>query len=214
MALQPAYEIDLTHDGRTVTLRASLRAAVAIDNHELGFAGLVDQISRQNLTAIRAVILATATDRREAQSYLAAIADKPLSSFLQDAQAACLVVLSALFQAGDDSADQAPSQGTTNGKTVSLRAYFQNLYQYATGWLGWSPADTWASSPAEIEAAFKAHVDRLVKMTPGASSDDKTKAATGPDSNIYTPERLREIEELGYDPDFDREALRKMKAKL
>lgn len=208
---QPAFETVLEAHGHIVTLRASLRAAVAIDNLPGGFPAIWEQIARQSLSQIRAVILATATDRQDAQRFLAATADKPLSSFLADAQAACLAVLAALLNAGDDSAADAPSRGSTSDKPVPLREYFKTLYQYATGWLGWSSADTWAAYPAEIEAAFTAHVDRLVKLTPGLSSEGDDRPTSAP--THYTPERLREIEELGYDPAFDRAGLHALKAK-
>lgn len=205
MALRPAYEIDLTHDGHTVTLRASLRAAVAIGSRPEGFAGLVDQVSRQSLTGIRAVVVATAPDRREANSFLAAIDGKPLAYFLVDAQAACLSVMTAIFPESDDSADKVPSTGATS--TMPLREYFQSLYRFATGWLGWTPSETWAASPAEIEAAFGAHTERLIAMNGGVPSDSATA------SGVYTAERLREIEEQGFDPTFDREGLRALKAR-
>lgn len=210
MTLQPAFEIDLTLDGHTVTLRSSLRAAIALEATPGGISGAYEGLLNQSLETIRQALLAAATDRREAHSLLAATAGKPLSRFVPDAQAACLAVLAALFQAGDDSADEAPSQGSKNeGAAMPPREYFKSLYTYATGWLGWTPSETWNASPAEIETAFKAHVDRLLKMTPGLSSEDKTEAS---DPDHYTPERLKEIEELGFDPAFDREGLRRLQS--
>lgn len=203
---QPAFETVLLHDGSAVTLRASLRAAVTLDSMRGGMAEIWDQISRLSWSAIRGTILATATDRQEAHGFLAATADKPLCTFLPDAQAACLAVLAA-YQ--PEPVEAAPSRATT-AEAMPLRAYFQSLYDYATGWLDWTAAETWAASPAEIEAAFAAHIDRLVKMTPGAS-EDSGKPNTSP-SNAYTAERLREIEELGYDPAFDRAGLERLKA--
>ena len=210
MPVQPAYETALTAHGHTVKLRASLRAAVAIDGMPGGFAGAYEGLLAQSFTTIRAVILATATDRQDAQAVLTATADKPLHRFASEAQAACLAVLAALLKAGDDSADDAPSQGSDKGAAMRLREYFQTLFRYATGWLGWTPADTWASSPAEIEAAFAAHVDRLVMMTPNLSREGEDQPSN---PNIYTAERLREIEELGYDPAFDRAGLARLKAR-
>lgn len=213
MPVQPAYETDLEHGGRTVTLKASLRAATAIENLPGGFAGTYEGLLNQSLTTIRAVILATATDRREARTLLAATADKPLHRFACDAQAACLAVLAAILTTGDDDADKASSRGSNDGMSggeMPLRQYFAQLFQYATGWLGWSPADTWAASPAEIEGAFAAHVDRLVKLTPGASSTTETTTST---QDTYSAERLRQIEEQGRDPAFDREGLRRLKAR-
>lgn len=202
---QPAFEIVLLHNGAAVTLRASLRAAVTLDSMTGGIAEVWDQISRLSWSAIRGMILATATDRQEAHRFLAATADKPLCAFLPDAQAACLAVL-ASYQA--EPAEAAEGRTRTD-EVVPLRAYLQSLYDYATGWLGWTPAETWATSPAELEAAFTTHINRLVKMTPGLSGGDN---ATASPSNAYTAERLREIEELGYDPAFDRAGFDRLKA--
>lgn len=209
MTLQPASEIILEHDGHTVTLRSSLRAAVAIENLPGGIAQAFERIARQSLSETRTVILATAADRQEAHRFLTDTADKPLASFLTDAQAACLAVLAALIQAGDDDAAEASSHGSTTGKPMPLREYFKTLYQYATGWLGWSPADTWTASPAEIETAFLAHIDRLTKLTPGLASPEDAKVSP---SGAYTAEHLRQIEEQGFDPAFDREGLRRLQA--
>lgn len=206
MTVQPAFEIVLQGHDHTVTLRASLRAAVTLDNMTGGIPEVCDQISRLSYTAIRGAILATATDRQEAHRFLAATADKPLSESLPDAQAACLAVLASFLP---QPAEAAQSRATT-AEAMPLRAYFQTLYEYATGWLGWTPAETWAASPAEIETAFAAHVDRLVKLTPGLSEDRDQPSASA--STAYTAERLREIEELGYDPAFDRAGFERLKA--
>ncbi|TGN68269.1 hypothetical protein E4L95_01925 [Paracoccus liaowanqingii] len=205
MSLQPAFEIVLEAHGQTVTLRASLRAAVTLDAMPGGFPQVHNQISRLSYTAIRAVILATATDRQAAHRFLAASADMPLRESLPDAQAACLAVLASILPQPDEAAQ---SRATT-AEAMPLRAYFQTLYEYATGWLGWTPAEAWAASTTEIEAAFAAHVDRLVKMTPGMSGDQSTRSA----STTYTAERLREIDDLGHDPAFDRAAFAKFKAR-
>lgn len=213
MTVRPAFETILEHDGAVVTLRASLRAAVAIDAMPGGFPETWNQIARQSYSAIRAVLLATAEDRQEAHAFLAAIARQPLSRFVPDAQAACLAILAALITPGDDDAVEASSPGGASGKPMPLREYHKTLFQYATGWLGWSPSETWNASPAEIEAAFAAHVDRLVKLTPGLSDAQNTDSARTTTQNDYTPERLREIEDLGYDPAFDRQALRQLQAR-
>lgn len=213
MNLQPAHEIDLQHGGAAVTLRASLRAAVALSDYPEGFAGLVHEITRQSLTATRAVILAAATDRREARSYLRQTAILPLASFLPNNQAAALAILAALFQAGDDAQTDAPSQGgkskdTTPGKP--WREHYSDLFRFGTGWLGWPPETVWTASPAELSEAFAAHADRLIAMNGGSKDEDPADNGV----NIYTPEKMREIEELGFDPAFDRAALHKLKASI
>lgn len=208
MTVQPAFETVLEVHGCAVTLRVSLRAAVSIDAMQGGFPKIWEQIAQQSVTAIRAVIFATATDRQEAHNFLAGAARQPLSHSLPGAQAACLAVLACYLS---NTAEAAENRTPPAVERTTLRAYFQQLYGYATGWLGWSPSDTWNASPAEIEAAFEAHTDRLVKLTPGLSSEGDDRPQGNP--NEYTPERLRQIEEQGFDPAFDREGLHALKAK-
>ncbi len=54
--------------------------------------------------------------------------------------------------------------------------------------------------------AQRGNLDRL-KVTHGLTDDQDDRP-----SNIYTEERLQEIEELGHDPAFDRAAAQKLKA--
>ncbi|WCR04759.1 hypothetical protein [Paracoccus saliphilus] len=203
----------MERDDTSLTLRASLRAAVALDNLPGGIAGAYDGLLKQSFTTFRAVILATATDQGEAHAYLAHWSDKPLASFILSTQAACLAVIAAVLTSGDDDADNEASSRASNSGTqepVPLREYFKTLYSYATGWLGWSPAETWAASPAEIEAAFTAHIDRLMKLTPSLSNDDADDQPKT--STAYTPEQLRQIEEQGFDPAYDRAGLQRLKS--
>ena len=202
--VQPAPEVLLCCGTHAVTLRASLRAAMALESLPGGIAVVWEGIARQKLTTLHAVIRAAATDRAGAERLLAHAANTPLAHFAHTAQAACLALLSGFLNA-DDPGDTTP---TSEGPAKPLRDYFADLFSYGTGWLGWPPSEVWNASIGELEAAFLAHVDRLVKMTPGAvpTSTDK---ATG----IYTPERLRQIEEQGFDPAFDREALQSLKAR-
>lgn len=93
MTMQPAFETVLKAPGHAVTLRASLQAAVAIDALPGGFPEVWEQIARQSLATIRAVILVTATDRQDAQRFLMRICDKSLVLFIPEAHAACLAVL-------------------------------------------------------------------------------------------------------------------------
>lgn len=206
MTLQPAFEIVLEAHGHTVTLRASLRAAVTINAMPGGFPSVCDQIARQSLSAIRAVIRASATDQQDAHRYLAAVKDMPLQESLPDAQAACLAVLVSILP----KQEEAPQSHATASDTVSPEDFYQSLYSYATGWLCWSPIAAWKASPAEIAEALNAQSDKVARMTPGLSGDpDQTTAST---SNVYTAERLQEIEELGHDPAFDRGAFERLKA--
>lgn len=202
MRLQPAYETTLCHGNHAVTLRASLRAAVALDNLPGGIPSAWDGVLRQSYTAIGAVIRATATDQARALTLLASLSNKPLAPFLDQAQAACLDLLAALSPERDD----APMT-TTPAKPSSVNDYLADLFKFGTGWLGWPPSEVWNASPAEIEVAFLAHIDRLVKTTPGATRDD------GSHAPAMTEEQRQENVAAGLDPEFNRAALHALKAR-
>ena len=110
--------------------------------------------------------------------------------------------------------DQAKPRSTTRAETTGKpwAAHFTDLYRYATGWLGWTPATAWDASCDEITTAFAAHVGRLVAVN-GGKRDDEADDPEGP-VNVYSADRMTEIEELGHDPAFQRDKLRALKARM
>lgn len=105
-----------------------------------GFPQIWEQIAQQSVSQIRSVILAAATDWQESHHFLAKLSGKPLLCFVPSAQAACLAVLSCYFPNTAEAAESRTSSAAT--KYMTLRAYFQQLYGYATGWLGWTSSVT------------------------------------------------------------------------
>ena len=197
--VQPAPEVLLCCGTHAVTLRASLRAVMALESLPGGIAMVWDNIARQKLTAIHAVIRASVTDRAGAERFLVHAATTPLAHMLSTSQAACLALLSGFLE----TADRGEATPSSDSPAKPLLEHFADLFSYGTGWLGWPPSEVWNASIAELEAAFLAHVDRLVKMTPGAGAATKQAG-----ENSYTTDQLAQIEEQGFDPAFDREALR------
>jgi hypothetical protein len=195
--IAPALEVPLHHGPYTVMLRASLRAAVALDAMPGGFAAVWEGVAGQRLTTLHAVIRAAATDRAEAERLIAHAATYPLAHLAQCAQAACLALIAAYLPA--DQGEAPPSSAPAR----PIRDHFDDLYRFGTGWLGWPPSEIWNASPAELEAAFLAHVDRKVMTTPGASPKNAPAKDAQRQANIAA----------GLDPEFDRDALRALKAK-
>lgn len=198
-AIRPAPEVLLRHGPHAVTLRASLGALIALDRYPGSFGALVAQIARQSITALHFAVRATATDRAGAEQLLAYAARNPLAPFAGQAQAACLALLAGIF---NSDRGEAPSASSAPSRPFADDA--SELYRIATGWLGWTPAETWNASPDEIMAAYEGHVDRLVMLTPGA-----TKPEAQP---IDEAQRQANVEE-GLDPDFDRAGLHALKSK-
>ncbi|MBW7056971.1 phage tail assembly chaperone [Paracoccus bogoriensis] len=196
--IAPAPEVPLHHGPHAVTLRASLRAAVALDAMPGGFAAVWDGLAGQKLTTLHAVIRAAATDRAEAERLIAHTATHPLAQFALCAQAACLALIAAYLPVDQGKAplSSAPAR--------PIRDHLADLYRFGTGWLGWPPSEVWNASPAELEAAVLAHVDRLVMMTPDAEAPE--------DAAARNAQRQANIA-VGLDPEFERDALRALKAK-
>ena len=79
-----------------------------------------------------------------------------------------------------------PKQGD-QGNRISFADYHDKLFRIGTGWLGWSPSQTWASSTAEILAAYEGHLEKLRAVNGGAEADAKPNT---PDNAAFDREGL------------------------
>lgn len=206
MTSRPAYdEITLALGScSTVRLRPSLRAATHFVGND-GFADLPRRIMELHLGTIRDLITVTATDRKEASAFLGSIERTPLRIVASTIAAPLLALVTGFIPAPDDD-DRKPA-GT--GKPMPWPKFYQELFRIATGWLGWTPAAAWNATPAEINEAFAGHIAKLKAIHGSADKDEADKHP-----NAYSADQLREVEELGRDPAFDREGLRALKARL
>jgi len=188
------------HYGRwSVVLRPSLRAAMTLERLHDGWPGLLLELGQFRLQTVQAIIRASAVDRNAAEALLASFAAVPITA-VKEAVTAPLsalltLVLAPMTETAEPTAPAAPKPWAD--------AYAE-LYRFGTGWLGWSPAETWAATPTEIAQALDGKLAHLIALNGGEGNAE--------DPAPYTPERLREIEELGFDPAFDREGLRRLKA--
>ncbi len=201
--LQPATEIPLCCGSHTVTLRASLRVAVALESVSGGITSLWENVAQQKLTALHAVIKEAATDRLQAELFLSHASRVPLVQFVGSAQAACLTLLASILAPAQGEAT--PTEPSTD--PMPLAQFFTELFSRATSWLGWPPSEVWNASVAEIVTALEAQAERELRRA-GVTPSDKLKGR-----DVYTKERLQEIEEIGFDPAFDRAGLQALKAR-
>lgn len=162
-------DITLTIDGRAVTLRPSLAAAYRLEAKH-GFPAIADGIVGGNLTIIKDVI-------HEAGDYpgaVTALLDEIEESGvvrLHMLEQPLLDLLAALAGYDDDQPDQkAPAKPKSKAKPITYKEHFERLFEIGTGWLGWSAAETWAATPAEILAGQKGRVDMLNAIFGGKKS--------------------------------------------
>lgn len=140
---------------KSFDLKPSLRAAFDL-HHKYGFQELSQAILDGSFTAIMDLITAT--------SAVTPIA--PLRDILDARDQLLEFVL--ILSGADTSNDQRSS-----GKPMSFDDYFTKLYQIGTGWLSWSPSQTWDATPAEIMNAHAGRLDML-KAIFGSGKDDQT----------------------------------------
>lgn len=175
-----------------ITLRVSLRAAYQLERKFDGFANLVHQLSACSVSAASAVIKAGAPDQHD-----------KLTRFLDDEDCAPLLpqlreiiphlIRYVVLLAGSD--EQADNNKPT-GDPISFQQFYENLYRIGTGWLGWTPADTWEATPAEIIEAYKGRQD-LLKAIFGSNEGGKTTIDASKGAPAELKHRLNAIGDLG-----------------
>lgn len=201
MRLLPAEtEFELSHGVITVRLRASLRAALHLERLHDGFGPLFQRIDTFDTTTIRQVILVAATDRNAAEAFLRHMATQPLRTLAEATHGPLASLCAALMPSPTTST----KPRNPSAKTMPWADYFRELFQIATGWLGWSPDTAWNATPAEITSAFDGHVAKLKAIHGSPEHQDES-------TTENQQQRERNIA-AGLDPDFDREGLHALKA--
>lgn len=202
--LPAIQEVTLSHDGNTVRLRPTLRAASHLERLHDGFPALFDRVAEFHIGTITEIILTAATSRQDAIAFLASFDQQPLFRLKLVVDAA-LHNLCAGFTPEPDADDkQAPA-----GKPMAWADFYRHLYRQATGALHWTPETAWNATPAEIVEAYAGLIDHLQAIHGAPDDKDKAKQPAA-----YTPERLKQIEEQGFDPAFDRAGLRALKRQI
>ena len=203
---RPAYEqVKIAHGGSTVTLRPSLRAAATLEAR-FGFPAMFRALEEGNLTIISEIIL-TASSPQDGATFLhLEAAGRSLASFFRAVVPPLYELVSMLMPAPVHRLDTAAPIPT--GKSLALSDYYAHLFESATGWLGWTPAEAWAATPTEIIHALRGQEEHLIFT--GVLTRNKGQQST----KTPDPEQAARNEAEGLDPEFDREALRALKAKL
>lgn len=194
MRLQPAYDVTLTHGGNAVRLVPSFRAAIILEQRQGGYVALLSDLSTFKLQTVHAVIRAAAIDVGAANRLIGALGSVSLRGVQQITLEPLVTLISRLMNVATD--DATP---TTNNaaKPVAWSDYHRDLFKLATGWLGWTPEQTYAATIPEISLALEGHID-LLKATNGAADEE--------DTGITDAQRQANIE-AGLDPEFDRDGL-------
>ncbi|WP_187970057.1 phage tail assembly chaperone [Aquibium microcysteis] len=176
LAYQP---ITIAIDGATATLRPSLRAACLLEQKH-GIAVVIKAVDEGNL-GIVADLVAFTGDNDTLANLLREI-DQAGVVRLNVIKPALFNVLAVMI--GYDDSDQST---TGTGSPLSFAEFFEQLFEIATGWLGWTPAQAWAATPAEIMAAQRGLIAKLKAIHGTAEAPAKEYDP----NDLPTPEEVR-----------------------
>jgi hypothetical protein len=168
-----ADQTTITIDGATVTLRPTLRAAYRLEE-TYGFKAIVTGITEGQM-AIMGAIIREAGDFPAAMLNLLNVIERDGAEALDVFKMPLFNLVGAMIGVGDEE-EAKPTKGKSatvaDSSTETFGTYFDRLFSIGTGWLGWTPAETWQATPAEIVAAQKGRVDMLRAIF-GGKDDDK-----------------------------------------
>jgi hypothetical protein len=190
----------LSHGGHTVRLRASLQAAIRLERLHGGFPNLFRKVAEFDTHTIKAIIATAATDQNAADTFLESLDGAPLHPFQRGAQGLVVGLCAAFFPPEPSPKDE----NATSRKPMPWSDAYAELYRIGTGWLGWTPAETWAATPTEIVQALEGKMAHLTAMNGGADTNPSGTTDEQRQANIAA----------GLDPDFDRAGLHALKARL
>jgi hypothetical protein len=201
MIQRRAYEeVTIAHGDHAVTLRPSLRAATILEER-YGLPTLFRALNEFNLTIISEIIRVCAVKQADAAAFLSLLRGRPLYPFFLSVLAPLTELVSMLTPAPD------PKAKPSTGRPMTWLEIFAALYDRATGWLGWTPEQTWSATPTEIDRTYRAHVEKL-KALNGINADDKEHR---PDVDTEALSELINSDSL--DPEFDRAGLHALKGR-
>lgn len=140
---------------KSFDLKPSLRAAFILYERYDGFHNLSRHLADGSLTAALDIISATIVDAKAWGQY----ALPANGAVVRDLMAATgdLIEFVMLLAGADEKASDRPQ----TGKPIPFDEYFTQLFQIGTGWLGWTPDDTWEATAAEIINAQKGRMEML-----------------------------------------------------
>lgn len=193
-------EATLTQGNIALRLRPSLRAAMQLAAYPGGFTELVAKLSQQDTYAVYEVIKQTATNSTIAHKFIRNTSTMPLVKMKEWLPILVDLVMAMLPTLPNDTKQ---SSGSSEARPWS--SFYDELFTIATGWLGWPPSEAWQATPQEIISAFDGHLNKLRAIHGGSEE---------PSEDTSDDAQRRQNIEAGLDPEFDRQGLRALKARL
>lgn len=166
-------EITIKIGALPIRLRASLRAAMRLERRQGGFGAIMQRLGDGSLSTAADIIAECSVEHHDVETVLDVLEHVTLGKVLPLITPSLVDLVFAL--AGLDP-DAPASTDAETADAISYAAHHVRLYRIATGWLGWSPAEAWDASPAEILEAYRGRVDLLKAIFGGGDEPEKAKS--------------------------------------
>jgi hypothetical protein len=191
MTIRLAHDpILISHGAFIVRLRPSLRAGLLMAQ-KYSVEELAAKISELHLGAISHLVAIGCDEIDQAQALIGAVLAGNgvvgLADFHDELFAFIEISLGLSNDHDTGAKDARPSKSFDRADALT------DLYEFATGWLQWSPADTWAATPAEIVHARKGHF-AMLRAIHGSGDDEQDPRDLPTEPEIKTGlDRLRQL---------------------
>jgi hypothetical protein len=153
--------------GEAVRLVPRLRHALALERRPGSFRGILEEIEQGSLTASAEIIRLHRPDIS---------LDTIFAAGLDRLKPALFAFVIGCTGVDTDEASRAPRATRARAReTQSFGDHLAGLYRWGTGWLGWTPDQTLAATPAEITEAYRGRVEMLRAIFGGTDEDEKPK---------------------------------------
>lgn len=189
--------------GEAYELRPTLLAALRLCRKAGNYSKLYKAILADHVSIVTDVIREGSGSLQAAADFLHGIDDVGVRRTVDPIK---LPLLRFVLQLAGDDDDNAQAKPAT-GKLIPFDQFYSDLFSIGTGWLGWTPEDTWDATPAEILAAQRGRIGMIsdvIKSVFGSSESDAPET---------TPVPLK-LRDDGTDATFDRDRLHSLKGKL
>ncbi len=185
-------EITVKVGREVIRLRASLRAATRLERRYNGFNPILRSVANGEVGVIAAVIAETSVAPTLVGEVLEHLSGWPLHQALEELVPAASAIVMQLV-AGEDT--EASDSSANRSSPVTFAEYHMQLYRIATGWLGWTPEQAWAATPAEILEAHKGRIDLLGSIF-GTNKPKEQRRIYNPADDLPDPDMFEKLRSL------------------
>jgi hypothetical protein len=152
-------EITITIQAFDLVLKPTLKAACILDEKYHGFEQLARDVADGKFHIIADVLHIGATHNSLSKPAIEYALSKSVATF--ETISAQVITFILACCGIDDTQVVEPSNQQSTDTLTSFKEHHAKLFRIATGWLGWTPNDTWNATPSEIIEAYKGRTELL-----------------------------------------------------